>query len=169
MSVRKICQKARAQIRPCGTSQSTTNFGYIEFKEDINGRTSIKGVLKNLPPGIHGVHIHEMGEGKEQQGCEAFGEHYNPLNKLHGPRVKYGTNYTNPDRHLGDLGNINVKSDGTCEFLWMDDLVKLSGPHNVSGRSILIHTNHDEVGNFRSKYLDSHSDQRSFYGIINCE
>lgn len=174
MSVRKICRKAKATIRPCGTSFSSMDFGYIEFKEDSNGKTSIQGYLKNMPQGYHGIHIHELGEGKEHLGCNAFGEHYNPFNKSHGPRTRldaFGKEYTNIDRHLGDLGNIDVQADGTSKFYFMDDLIKLTGPYSVVGRSIIIHANHDDLGkrgDLESK-KSGHSGQRLFYGIIRCE
>lgn len=174
MSIRKIYIKANAEMKPCEklkSNLSITDYGIIEFKEDINGKTSIKGSLKNMPPGFHGIHIHEKGEVNEIVGCETFGSHYNPYNKTHGARTKkdgYGNEIINHERHLGDLGNINVNSDGTCEFYFLDDLIKLSGDHSVIGRSILIHAEKDDLG--QSGDIESkktgHSGHRLFYGII---
>ena len=55
--------------------------------------------MTDLPPGIHGFHIHETGS--TDQGCAAAGAHYNPMQMSHG-----GPN--DMIRHIGDLGNIQT-------------------------------------------------------------
>ena len=59
----------------------------------------IRGVIYGLEPGMHGMHIHEGTE--LGANCELVGSHFNPEGKHHGgPR--------DPERHVGDLGNIKV-------------------------------------------------------------
>jgi len=60
---------------------------------------------KNLPPGIHGFHIHDA----EECDLDAPGSHYNPTGKLHGLRNLKGA-------HAGDLPNIRIKDDGTVHL-----------------------------------------------------
>ena len=143
--------------------------GYITLQEKDNTNTIISGRLTGLSPGFHAIHIHE--KGNHLQCCDKLGDHYNPFNKLHGGRtIKdiFGNEVINLNRHVGDLGNIKIESDGTCEFEFEDSLVKLSGEYNVIGRSIVIHENKDDLGltdNFSSK-TTGNSGKRIAYGII---
>ena len=60
-----------------------------------------------MTPGLHGFHIHQYGN--LTQGCTTAGPHYNPFNMEHG----------GPDmeiRHVGDLGNVEAKEDGTAHY-----------------------------------------------------
>ena len=52
------------------------------------------------------------------------------------------------DRHVGDLGNINVGSNGESIVFISDNQVKLTGEpeFSVAGRSIVIHENEDDLG-----------------------
>jgi Cu-Zn family superoxide dismutase len=62
---------------------------------------------KNLPPGVHGIHVHSMGvcEGPD---FSTAGGHFNPENKKHGAKNPQGP-------HAGDLSNITVAQDGTVK------------------------------------------------------
>ena len=42
-------------------------------------------------------------------------------------------------REVGDLGNLVADSEGRVEVDMMDQLIKLSGPHNIVGRSVVVH------------------------------
>ncbi|MCD9025345.1 superoxide dismutase family protein [Cohnella silvisoli] len=60
---------------------------------------------KHLPPGVHGIHFHEIGKC-DTPDFKSAGEHLNPNKKQHG--------FHNPKGfHAGDLPNIQVKQDGT--------------------------------------------------------
>ena len=70
---------------------------------------------------------------------EQIGGIFNPHLKNHGgPDDK--------ERRAGDLGNIEVDSDGTCVVKIEDKGVKLIGPHSVIGRSIVIKEKEDDLG-----------------------
>jgi len=105
------------------------------------GKTIIRGKISGLKPGKHGFHIHQFGDLSD--GCKSAGAHFNPFGKLHGAP-------TDEDRHVGDLGNVEVKStaDGmnTVEFVIEDHQVSLIGQHSVIGRSIIVHEDPDDLG-----------------------
>ena len=57
-----------------------------------------------LPPGRHGVHIHQVAKC-EKPNFESAGSHWNGTHKEHG--------HLNPlGYHAGDLGNLTVGADG---------------------------------------------------------
>lgn len=143
----------------------TKVLGYIYLDELDNGKIHIHGELAGLTSGKHAMHIHE--KGNPTTCCSKLGDHYNPFNKTHGDRKSIDI-YGNRQRHVGDLGNISVKGDGTCKFSFEDDLVKINGQYSVLGRSIVIHENEDDLGltNHPDSKKTGNSGKRIAYGII---
>lgn len=133
--------------------------GTVIFKEKLNNIVEITAKIKGLKEGLHGIHIHKYGDLR--QGCKSTCAHYNPHNKNHG-----GPNDT--DRHVGDLGNIEVNSKGEGKLVLEDKLVKLRGKYSVIGRSIVIHDKEDDLG--KGKFKDSkttgHAGNRLCCGVI---
>lgn len=41
------------------------------------GGVLVQGNVTGLPPGKHGMHVHQSGDMR--QGCEKLGEHFNPF------------------------------------------------------------------------------------------
>ncbi|AUA60331.1 SOD [Operophtera brumata nucleopolyhedrovirus] len=98
----------------------------------------ITGYVMNLPKGLHGIHIHEFGD--LSNGCTSAGEHFNPTHLDHGaPNALV--------RHVGDLGNIEARvSNALTEVNKIDNVMSLFGPHSILGRSLVIHTQRDDLG-----------------------
>ena len=111
--------------------------GYIEFKKSKNNKTLINICLNNVPPGEHGFHIHRTGDLRE--GCGSLCSHYNPHKREHGGRFS-------KNRHVGDWGNITADKSGRVRKKMYDSLVKLTGEHNIIGRSVVIHAKRDDLG-----------------------
>jgi Cu-Zn family superoxide dismutase len=113
--------------------------GLVSFEQEAKGGpTTIRGKLTGLKAGKHGFHIHQLGDLSD--GCKSAGPHFNPFGKTHGAPG-------DENRHVGDLGNIEVKSDGgEIEIHLTDHLVSLVGQHSVIGRSVVVHEKEDDLG-----------------------
>lgn len=103
----------------------------IEFIQgNPKGFVTVKGVIKGMPPGKHGLHIHEFGD-LTGPGRLTAGGHYNPAGKPHGGL--YDT-----ESHAGDLGNV---SNGPIHFKTKKFSVK-----EIIGRALIIHEGEDDLG-----------------------
>jgi Cu-Zn family superoxide dismutase len=113
--------------------------GTVRFTEDLKNDCVIIDIdIKGLKKGLHGFHVHECGDMSDQ--CESMCAHFNPYGKLHGgPDDK--------ERHIGDLGNLDVGTDGSVKFRFIDSLIKLRGTKaNIIGRGLIIHADEDDLG-----------------------
>ncbi|XP_021738292.1 superoxide dismutase [Cu-Zn] 2-like isoform X2 [Chenopodium quinoa] len=111
--------------------------GSLHFIQTSNGITHVKGRIAGLTPGLHGFHIHSLGD--TTNGCNSTGPHFNPLKKDHGAPF-------DSERHAGDLGNIVANSDGVAEVSIIDSQIPLSGQHSILGRAVVVHADPDDLG-----------------------
>lgn len=144
--------------------------GIIKFAQDIEGNVHVHGELEGLPSGIKAFHIHESATPGECCSLSGLGGHYNPFNKEHGGRtiIQNGKEVINHNRHYGDLGNIIIKPDGTSKFKFTDSILKLDGPYNIIGRSIVIHGLPDDLGlgGHKDSKVNGHAGSRIAWGVI---
>ncbi|KAL1833411.1 hypothetical protein ACET3Z_003062 [Daucus carota] len=111
--------------------------GTLHFKQQADGPTHVTGNISGLKPGLHGFHVHALGD--TTNGCNSTGPHFNPKGTEHGA----------PDdeiRHAGDLGNLKVGHDGNVDIKITDKQIPLSGPNSILGRAIVVHRDEDDLG-----------------------
>ncbi|KAG6489620.1 hypothetical protein ZIOFF_050895 [Zingiber officinale] len=56
--------------------------GTIYFVHEGDGPTTVTGSITGLKPGLHGFHVHALGD--TTNGCMSTGPHFNPAGKEHG-------------------------------------------------------------------------------------
>ncbi|KAL0812835.1 hypothetical protein Bca101_069278 [Brassica carinata] len=111
--------------------------GTIFFTQEGDGVTTVTGTVSGLKPGLHGFHVHALGD--TTNGCMSTGPHFNPDGKQHGAPE-------DANRHAGDLGNVIVGDDGTATFTITDCQIPLSGPNSIVGRAVVVHADPDDLG-----------------------
>lgn len=97
--------------------------------------------VHGLPPGLHGFHIHSKGQCEPPEFGSA-GPHFNPQHKQHGLRNPQGP-------HAGDLGNLQVGTNGQAHVVILDPRLSLASgnPNSIlrpGGASLVIHARPDD-------------------------
>lgn len=125
---------ARAVVEAKSGSELT---GKATFSE-LEGGVIVKLTVENAAPGWHAVHIHETGDCSAADGTSAGG-HFNPAGVDHGsPHAAV--------HHAGDLGNMEVRADGTgLHVIFMPGLTVSPGDTSVVGRAIVVHADADDL------------------------
>lgn len=129
-----IAPKADAVAILMPTKGNSVN-GVVTFSKVKDGVRVIAD-LKKLSPGLHGIHIHEFGDCRADDGSSAGG-HFNPHAKAHGAPDAH-------QRHVGDLGNVVVDENGVAAFDVVDPLLELDGEHSIVARSVVVHAAEDD-------------------------
>jgi superoxide dismutase, Cu-Zn family len=101
---------------------------------------SIKLDLMNLPPGVHGIHVHAVAKC-EGPAFTTAGGHLNPDMKHHG--------LDNPDGpHAGDMQTVMVAADGTAKTTIVAPGVTMAdGANSIfvnGGTALVIHAMPDD-------------------------
>ena len=131
--------KSAATAKADLTDSKGANVGTAKLKETPNG-VSLALEVSNLPPGVHGFHIHAVGKC-EPPGFTSAGGHFNPEGKKHG--------WENPEgHHAGDLQNLTVNAQGKAKIKVVVAGVTLGdGPNSLfqpQGTALVIHADPDD-------------------------
>ncbi|MEP3831079.1 superoxide dismutase family protein, partial [Rhodopirellula bahusiensis] len=124
---------AVCRLEEIGSSGVT---GTIRFTQDGDSVT-VEGEVSGLEPGKHGFHVHQEGDLSDKETGKSAGGHFNPTRQEHGRPGER-------QRHIGDLGNIQVNDDGVAEVNMTDDVISLSGEHSIVGKALVIHAKEDK-------------------------
>jgi Cu-Zn family superoxide dismutase len=135
--------QAEAEIERLGLAEISladgSSSGTAELQADGES-LSLSVEVSGLEPGQRGFHLHTIGlcEGPD---FKSAGGHLNPFAKTHGSQSAGG-------KHLGDLPNIQVDTDGTASVTLLIDTPRSEAlPHifDEDGTAVMIHAGPDDL------------------------
>jgi Cu-Zn family superoxide dismutase len=97
----------------------------------VAGGVSLDARVSGLAPGLHGFHVHEVGDCSAADASSAKG-HFNPTAKPHGA-------------HAGDLPDLTADAAGVAVL--KVDIAGMSledGPRGVLNRAFVVHADPDD-------------------------
>ncbi|HSL83083.1 MAG TPA: superoxide dismutase family protein [Thermoanaerobaculia bacterium] len=113
-----------------------TEVGTVTFTETPAGVQVSADFHDVAEDGLHGFHVHEIGECSPPDFTSAGG-HFNPEN------VDHACPPTTP-RHAGDFGNVSITGGTGLLDLTTDLITVAPGPTSVVGKAVMLHAHQDD-------------------------
>lgn len=125
---------AAALVRPASGSSAEGTVRFYEMGDELRVAVSLRG----LDPGMHGIHIHQNASCAND--AQAAGGHWDPMStNNHGAPTDDMS-----DKHLGDLGNIDIAADGTVESTFTVPNFP-ADEYDVAGHALVLHGGQDDL------------------------
>lgn len=111
--------------------------GEAELESTDDG-VRIVATVEDAKPGKHGIHVHEKGDCSNIAG-KSMGDHFAPSGQQHALPAQ------SQQRHLGDLGNIEIADDGTGRLEITVPKANLNEGDAMSflGKALVVHMGED--------------------------
>lgn len=133
-------EAAPAPIEVTLEAKSGSKLAGKALLEETADGVKVTLTVSGISPGPHGAHVHEKGDCSSPDGKSA-GDHFNPGGHKHG--MPPGA-----ERHLGDLGNIEIgaSGEGKHEITIAGANLKPGDKSSFLDRAIIIHEKKDDGG-----------------------
>ena len=123
-------------IAPLVAKSGSNVTGTVTFTSS-GATVSMRMNVIGASPGMHGVHLHAVGDCSAPDATSAMG-HWDPPMMMHGlPSATV--------HHLGDCGNLEVGADGAGTLgitsAWS---IGTGEPNDILGKAIIVHANLDD-------------------------
>jgi Cu-Zn family superoxide dismutase len=131
-------EKTKRAVAVIQSKSSSSVTGKVTFSE-LDGKVTMKAVINGATPGDHAIHIHAEGDCSAADGSSAGG-HWNPSGENHGK-------WNQAPFHRGDIGNIDVGSDGEGRISRTTDLWCIGcgdEKKDILGKAIIVHQGPDD-------------------------
>jgi len=112
------------------------NVGKVTVRE-VEGGLSVALEVRDMPPGMHGAHLHTVGKCEGPDFASAGG-HWNPTNMKHGSMNPQGP-------HEGDMPNLMVGPDGSGTLTARIPGASFDGLMDADGAAMVVHAAADDL------------------------
>ena len=122
--------------------------GFVEMTFSSDGTTfAVTG--KDLPPGLHGFHVHKTGVCAPDSADPAKPETKGAFLSAGGHLAEEGQTHGD---HDGDLPSLLVRADGTARLVVTSDRLTEQTLKDSDGSALMVHEKPDNFGNVPDRY-----------------